>query len=63
MDSNINYGKGSIGGYTVASVIFCVGLSILSMTWALFGGANKSSPIIVATVFGTLGLLLSLLSV
>lgn len=62
--TDVNRGKATIGGYTVAAVAILFSISIVAIIWAIFGDSgDNSSPIIVASIFGALGLAFAQLGV
>lgn len=63
LSTNFRFGRGSIGGFTLLAVVLCVGVSVVGVTWAIFGSGDTSSPVFFASVFGILGCAFSLLSV
>ncbi|AKN77821.1 Uncharacterised protein [Corynebacterium ulcerans] len=57
-------GVASVGGYTSVAIVVFSTISLSATLWALFGTSrNYASPIIVAFIFGVLGLAFALLGV
>lgn len=62
--TDVNRRRSKIGGYTVASVVLFFMISVAAIIWAVFGDSGgSSSPIIVASIFGVMGLAFALLGV